>query len=473
MQQQTNDFAVHFDHEARSNAVRDIISATEPHSLRTFTPSQAVLAKSAGVFHWTPEGRRLYDFTAGVLVANLGHNPKRWMNRFTSYLGWNPAVMSSTEDGFFQGVSLTAYNAITELEAIASQRLIANLQASPGGSRLDTVIWAASGSEAVQKSLWACMQRSPQRDHIIATRFGFHGKKGLSGAVTGSEKDGDRDPRVHFISFPREECSDIDAPAKAFDPAAYRAELDRVWSASNGTIGCLITEPYLGGGGSFHPPKAYLQLLQAFCREHDILFILDEVQSNFGRTGHMYAFESYGIEPDFVCLGKGLGNGIPVSAAVGRRDVCDLMGYGATSDTWSANPLSSAAVLATLDEFESTDILERTRHLHDIFLKGLRRLKETGVIVNIRGEGMVFGIECGPLGTLNANQVANAVVERSYLGKPDGDGIHLLGPLANCVIRISPPMCMTDSDADASLKLLFEFVNDLAVTKLKCTVGTY
>ena len=457
----TLEFAVHFNHEAQSNAVRDLIADTEPHSLRTFTPSQAVLAKSAGVFHWTPEGRRLYDFTSGVLVANLGHNPKRWMNRFTSYMGWNSAVMSSTDDGFFQAVSLTAYNAITELEAVASHRLIANLQASPGGSRLNKVIWAASGSEAVQKALWACMKHDPNREGIIATRFGFHGKKGLSGAVTGSEKDPDRDPRVHFISFPREECSDIDAPAKAFDPAVYRSELDRVWTASRGTIGCLITEPYLGGGGSFHPPKAYLQLLQTFCREHDILFILDEVQSNFGRTGHMYAFESYGIEPDFVCLGKGLGNGIPVSAAVGRRDLCDPMGYGATSDTWSANPLSSAAVLATLDEFESTDILERTRHLHDIFLKGLRRLKETGVIVNVRGEGMVFGIECGALGSRNANQVANAVVERCYLGHPGHDGIHLLGPLANCVIRISPPMCMTDTDAHASLKLLLDFINDV------------
>jgi len=460
--QQRPQFAIHFDQEVRSNAVRDIIADTEPHSLRTFTPSQAVLAKSAGVFHWTPEGRRLYDFTSGVLVANLGHNPKRWMNRFTTYLGWNPSVMSSTEDGFFQGVSLTAYNAITELEAIASRRLIANLNASSGGGRLNTVIWAASGSEAVQKALWACMKHDPKREGIMATRFGFHGKKGLSGAVTGSEADTDRDPRVYFISFPREECSDIDAPAKAFDPAVYRAELERIWTASNETIGCLITEPYLGGGGSFHPPKAYLQLLQRFCREHDILFILDEVQSNFGRTGHMYAFESYGIEPDFVCLGKGLGNGVPVSAAVGRRDVCEPMGYGATSDTWSANTISSAAVIATLDEFETTDILERTRHLSDIFLNGLRKLKETGVVVKVRGEGMVFGIECGPLDGLTPNQVANAVVERSYLGHPGGDGIHLLGPLANCVIRISPPMCMTDEDAHASLQLLYSFVQDVA-----------
>lgn len=464
MQQTSPTFAIHFDREERSNAVRDLIAENEPHSLRTFTPSQAVLARSAGVFHWTPEGRRLFDFTSGVLVANLGHNPKRWMRRFIDYLGWNPAQYESGDEGFFQAVSLTAYNAITELEAEASRRLVANLQASEGGGRLNTVIWSASGSEAVQKALWACMQRDKNRPGILATRFGFHGKKGLSGAVTGSETDSERDPRVHFITFPREECSDIDSPRKAFDGAFYRAELGRIWKESNGTIGCLITEPYLGGGGSYHPPKEYLPLLQQFCREHDILFILDEVQANFGRTGKMYAFEAYGIEPDFVCLGKGLGNGVPVSAAVGRRDVCDPMGYGATSDTWSANPLSSAAVLATLDEFETTDILERTRHLNQIFVKGLRRLKETGLIVNVRGEGMVFGIECGPHKSLNPNQVANAIVERCYRGDSNNTGIHLLGPLASCVIRISPPMCMTDEDANLSLQMLFDFVKDVAAT---------
>ena len=81
----------------------------------------------------------------------------------------------------------------------------------------------------------------------------------------------------------------------------------------------LITEPYLGGGGSYHPPKAYLQLLQQFCRDNDMVFILDEVQANFGRTGDLFAFETYGLEPDVVVLGKGLGNGVPVAAAVAPR----------------------------------------------------------------------------------------------------------------------------------------------------------
>src|SRR5690606_23540453 len=119
---------------------------------------------------------------------------------------------------------------------------------------------------------------------------------------------------------------------------------------------------------------AYHQMLQEWCRAHDVAFILDEVQANFGRTGKMYAFEKYGIEPDIVCLGKGLGNGVPVSAAVGRADLMASLKYGEASDTWSANPLACAAVIATLDEFESTDVLAHAAKLHDVFVEGLMRL---------------------------------------------------------------------------------------------------
>ncbi|MEZ6126495.1 MAG: aspartate aminotransferase family protein [Planctomycetaceae bacterium] len=465
MSQTVTSFAVEFPGEELSNTTRRIIGDVEPHSLRTFTSSQAVLASSAGIYHWTPEGRRLVDFTSGVLVANLGHNPISWLKRFYAYLGWpsNQEQLAEAEGPFLKATTLTAYNAVTPLEADATRRLLKNLQSRPGGSRLQTVNWAASGSEAVQKALWACMRRDSTRPGVMATRFGFHGKKGLSEAVTGSETDRERDPRVRFISFPREECSDIREPAKVFHPQFYRDELQQVLESAEHPIGCLITEPYLGGGGSFHPPRQYMQLLQDFCRQHDILFILDEVQANFGRTGQMYAFETYGIEPDFVCLGKGLGNGVPVSAAVGRRDVCELMGYGETSDTWSANPLSCAAVLATLDEFETTDVLEQLPHLSALLTEGLLQLKATGAIVNVRGEGMVYGLECGPVGTSTARDVANAIVERCYRGNQHGEGIHLLGPLAGCVLRISPPMCMTDQQARDSLALLKEMINDVVI----------
>ena len=123
--------------------------------------------------------------------------------------------------------------------------------------------------------------------------------------------------------------------------------------------------------------------------------------------------------------------------------------------------MSSAAVLATLDEFENSDILERTRHLSEIFVEGLRRLKETGIICKVRGEGMVFGIECGQVGSTSPNEVANAVVERCYLGNDSNDGIHILGPLSGCVLRVAPPMSMTDDEAEHSLAMLYDFVADV------------
>ena len=450
--------------EEKSNAVRATITHREPVALRTFTPSQAVLAKSAGVFHWTAEGRKLYDYSSGVLVANLGHNPTRWFQRLSQYMQWPTQIcggITAPADAYFEAGALTAYNAMTPIEAEASERLVKNMQSWPGGKKLDTVMWAASGSEAVQKALWACLHRDEKRDLILATRYGFHGKKGLAGAVTGSEKDKDRDPRVKFISFPMEEVDDVAKYGQTIDLTKYEQELDAIWKEYGSRLNCLITEPYLGGGGSYHPPAAYHQLLQKFCREHDILFILDEVQANFGRTGRMYAYEAYGIEPDFVVLGKGLGNGIAVSATVGRGDIMSCLKYGEASDTWSANPLSCASVLATLDEFESTDVLAHTRHLTPLYFEGLNRLKQTGLVAKVRGEGLVFGIQCAPSGKLTDKEVATKIVEACYLGQGD-IGIHLLGALAGNVIRISPPMTITDQQSQESLQLLFEIVQSVA-----------
>src|SRR5437588_672806 len=233
--------APHHPDEKRSNDARDAAARLEPRSLRTYTPTQAVLARSAGVYHWTPEGRRLYDFTSGVLVANLGHNPEGWMRQFTEYMGWRALAAGKSEPapaGFYSAVPMTAYHAITGVENEATRR---------------------------------------------------------------------------FVSFPREECLDVSRRGRPFDPEPYRRELEALAYQFGRRLGVLITEPYLGGGGSFHPPKEYLQLLQAFCRDNDLILILDEVQSNFGRTGDLFAYETYGLEPDIVGLAKGLSNGVPVA----------------------------------------------------------------------------------------------------------------------------------------------------------------
>ncbi len=454
---------LHHAHESVSNPIRDLLALYEPRALRTYTPTLAVLARSAGVFHWTQEGRRLYDFTSGVLVANLGHNPQSWMNRFFTHMHWSGLP---TTGAYSPALPMTAYNAVTSVEVEASQRLIETLQSRPGGSRLQQLLWAASGSEAIQKALWASLARDRDRDTIVATRYGFHGKKGLAGAVTGCETDRDRDPRVRFIGFPMDECADIDRRGQSFDPAPYRRELDALLHEFGRRLCVVITEPYLGGGGSYHPPAAYLQMLQAFCRQHDLIFILDEVQSNFGRTGELFAYETYGLEPDIVVLGKGLGNGVPVAAAAGRSDVFAALDYGEASDTWSANPICCAAVLATLEEFASADILAECRRASAIVEAGLKRLKSLPFIAHIRGEkgGMVWGVEFRDHAGKSAAEWANAAVLACYRGENDkGDGIHLMGPLARKVVRIAPPLVLSESQAVEVMELMVRLLQGLIV----------
>jgi len=460
--------ALHHAHETRSNPIRDRLVQFEPRALRTYTPTQVVIAKSAGVFHWTPEGKRLYDFTSGVLVANLGHNPRSWLKRYTELLG-HPASFDAGDE-YIEAVPMTAYNAVTPIEIEASERLVKTLQGRPGGQRFEQILWAASGSEAIQKALWASLARDRTRSLILATRFGFHGKKGLAGAVTGSETDSERDPRVRFIGFPMAECADVTMRNQPFDPAPYRKELDALWSQFGRHLSILITEPYLGGGGSYHPHKAYLRMLQEFCREHDLVFILDEVQANFGRTGDLFAYETYGLEPDIVVLGKGLGNGVPVSIAAGSKRILGSLQYGEGSDTWSANPLCCAAVLATLEAFADGKVLKHARRVSAIIEQGLLRLKEFPFVSNIRGEngGMVWGIEFADNNGHTAAEWANEFVLSCYRGE-DNDGIHLLGPLAKKVVRIAPPLVLTETDATTSMELLQRCAERMA-TKVMATV---
>lgn len=445
--------------EPIANQLRTRLQQAEPKGLRTYTPSLAILKRSSGWFVWTQDDRKMLDFTSGVLVVNLGHHPTAWWQHVRDYLA---IPEFASQDPYLSMVPLTAYNAATEIEVLSCERLLANMQGQPGGNRMEQILWSASGSEAIQKALWASMRLQPGRAMVLATRRGFHGKKGIANAVTGSESDADRDPRVRFISFPIEPCRDVERRRQPIDLGPYQQELEQAWDELGDRIGCLITEPYLGGGGSYHPQPEYLQLLEQFCRQHDMILILDEIQSNFGRTGPMYAFTRYGIEPDIVCLGKGMANGIPVSAAAGRADILDTLDYGHGSDTWSANPLASAGVLATLDEFEANDIIGQGLQLSETLEAGLCRLKQTPAVAYVRGEGCVWGIECAAIGNHTASEVANACVETCYRGDDQGRAIHLLGPLAGNVLRVSPPLTTPCDVAQEYLDAMFALFADLS-----------
>jgi 4-aminobutyrate aminotransferase-like enzyme len=260
---------------------------------------------------------------------------------------------------------------------------------------------------------------------------------------------------VRFVSFPKAECDDVARRGEAFDVSRYRAELEQIKNEGAG-IACLITEPYLGGGGSFHPPHAYLQELQAFCRENGILFILDEIQANFGRTGHMFAFETYGSNPTSWYWARG-------SATVCRRRA--PWARHAPSAHWSTvrAPIRSVRIRSAAPPCSRRSTSSRARTSLALARRSSadHRGRAAGVealpfVTHVRGEsgGMVWGVEVAGFDGQTANEVANACVLAAYRGDDQGRAVHLMGPLAKCVIRIAPPLTITATEARDSVDAL-------------------
>ncbi|MFO7974624.1 MAG: aspartate aminotransferase family protein [Candidatus Hydrogenedentota bacterium] len=413
--------SIHHEGEPKANAIRERLDAVVGKGQRTYTPTQLTVEKAKGSYIWTVDGRKLVDFTSGVLVDNLGHDHPRFEALTRQYA---------------DGLPRNAYNMVTEIEVIAAERLIKSMAATnPHAQKL---LWAASGSEGIQKAMWAAQHRYPERPIIVATRYGFHGKKGLAGDVTGGES---LNPNVRFISFPMEEEKPRDF---------YQDELDALAEEYENQIALLITEPYLGAAGSFHPPKWYHQMLQAWCEKHGIVFIFDEVQACHGRTGNMYAYETYEVQPDLVVLGKGIANGEPAAAVVGRADLIDAMVYGEASDTFSGNPRACASICAVLDVFEEKDIVNKARATAKIMAERLGALPAQFPFVKaVRGEGLVYGLE------IENAELANRCVLEAYYGVGNS-GVHFLGPLAGKVIRVSPPLVISESEMDEAFAIIEE-----------------
>jgi 4-aminobutyrate aminotransferase-like enzyme len=312
--------------------------------------------------------------------------------------------------------------------------------------KLQRLLWADSGSAGIIKALWCAQHYQPDKPIILATRHGFHGKKGLAGDTTGAESE---NPNVRFISFPMYEHNetDLDTPEGQAAKAFYQNELNALWEEFPNKICALITEPYLGGAGSFHPPTWYLQLLNTWCEEHNVTFILDEVQSCHGRTGEMYAFQKHGIQPDMVVLGKGVGNGEPVAVTIGSEALIESLDYGEGSDTYSGNPHACAAILAVFDAYEKYAVVENCQKMSPIMMEGLQQLAlDFDFVTEVRGEGLVFGVEMHDYGGKTAGEMANAAVRACY-----DQGLHLMGPLSGKVLRVSPPLIITEEQVKEGL----------------------
>ncbi|GLU49773.1 aspartate aminotransferase family protein [Nocardiopsis ansamitocini] len=390
------------------------------------------ITRAEGSYVWSETGRRYLDLTCGVGVTNVGHNHPGVMSR----------VREQLDSLVHAGHNVSYYPSYVEL----AERLVA---AVPGRYR---AYFSNSGAEAVESALKMCM-RATGRGGLIAFRRGFHGRTlGTTSLSTSSAKYrigyGEALPSVQHLPFPyafrsgRTEAEEVRECLRAFDE-----HLQLVTDPSQ--VAAVVVEPVQGEGGYLPAPVEFLRELARRCSELDIPLVLDEIQTGFGRTGRLFAYEHYGITPDVLVLAKGIANGMPLSAVVAREDLMLEWPPGAHGGTYGGNPVSCAAALAVLDLLDEP-LLARARQVGDRLLEELRTILEAYPgVVDVRGTGLMIGVEF-----LDGSGVPDHETVALLRAHAESEGLLLLpcGPDRN-VIRLIPPLTVSDDELAFALSV--------------------
>ncbi len=336
---------------------------------------------SRGVGHrlYDSDGRAYLDFANGIAVTALGHAHPRVT-----------AAIHAQVDRLIGPIS-----AIGFAEPIS--RLAIELAAT-FPAPLDSVMFLNSGSEAIDGAL-KLARRVTGRAGIVAFQGGFHGRTYGATSVTTSNlnyRTGYEPflPGVHFAPFPAayHEFGGDEEAASAASLSTLRSLFASVVAPAQ--VAAILIEPVLGEGGYIPAPASFMRGLRSLCDEHGILFIADEVQTGYGRTGQMWAFEHAGIVPDVVCVAKAIANGLPLSAIVSSRALQERWGRGAHGSTYGGNPVACAAGLAVLETIRDEGLLANAVARGAELVNGLGKIAaEDDRIGDIRGRGLMVGVE--------------------------------------------------------------------------------
>jgi 4-aminobutyrate aminotransferase-like enzyme len=228
---------------------------------------------------------------------------------------------------------------------------------------------------------------------------------------------------------------------------------DAVRANSCGSLAGVLIEPYQGAAGFIFPPAGYLKRLENWARDRGLLFAVDEVQSSYGRTGSQWGHTHEGLEPDLMCVGKGIGCGVPVAAIVGRGEVFACLGKGEMSSTVGGNPVASAAVIAVLEIMERERLAENARRMGPLIMERLRATQEKcRHLGEVRGRGLVMGIELvrDKKTKEPAPELIPQIIDRSA---ENGLLVGAVGIFGN-VIRVAPPLVITEAEAHESCDIM-------------------
>ncbi len=390
------------------------------------------LVKGEMQYLYDSTGKQYLDCFAGVSVVNCGH--------------CHPEITKAICD---QVTTLqhTCTIYLTENIINLAERLS---QITPG--RLQKTFFCSSGTEANEgAALLASIYTGKQE--FISLRQGLHGRAKLTMSLTG-------------LSMWRTDTSPVGGISFAPNAYCYRCPLGKrypecdlacaneietvIKTATSGQVAALIAEPIQGNGGIITPPPGYFKRVKEILDKYNILLIIDEVQTGFGRTGKMFAIEHYGVEPDIMTMAKALGNGTPVGAFTSRPEIADKYTRPGAS-TLGGNPVTSAAALATINVITQNDLPARATELGKYLKQGLVELqKKYPLMGDIRGHGLMLGIEMVNPDKSPAPQKLDLILEQM---KNRGFLIGKNGPDRN-VMAFQPPLVITREDLDNLLNNL-------------------
>ncbi|WP_327086729.1 4-aminobutyrate--2-oxoglutarate transaminase [Nonomuraea sp. NBC_01738] len=381
------------------------------------------------------DGNRLIDFGSGIAVTNVGNAAPRVVERVQKQ------VAEFTHTCFM----VTPYESYVEV----CEKLN---ELTPGDHDKRTFL-VNSGAEAVENAVKVA-RHATGRQAVVVFDHGYHGRTLLTMTLTAKNMPykqgfGPFAPEVYRVPLAYAyRWNGDNAAEEAFAQAVDMIE--KQIGAQN--VAAVVIEPIAGEGGFIEPAKGFLPKVAEYCRANGIVFVADEVQTGFARTGDLFACEDEGVVPDIICTAKGIAGGLPLAAVTGRAELMDKVHAGGLGGTYGGNPLACEAALGVLETIEQDDLVGKARRIGEIMLPRLKALQERfPVIGDVRGRGAMIAIELVEPGTKNPNPAAVAeVVKRCH-----AEGLLVLtaGTYGN-VLRFLPPLVMPEHLLEEGLSIL-------------------
>ena len=411
--------------------------AVMPAWLSLYYDEPIELVSGEGCVVTDASGTRYLDFFGGILTTMTGHAV--------------PEVVEAIREQAGRLMHSSTLYLISPMIELAER--IAGLSGIPDAK----VFFVNSGTEATDAALLLCTT-ARRSNQVLALRNSYHGRSFSAMSVTGNRSwsaSGFSPLQVSYLHNGDRlrgvfrELSDEELLGRS---AADLAEV--LETTTSGDVACFIAEPIQGVGGFVVPPDGYFAALKAVLDEHAIPFIADEVQTGWGRTGeHFWGYQAHGITPDLITFAKGLGNGMAIGGVVGRAELIDAVAVNSIS-TFGGNPLATAAALANLDYLIAHDLQANAAAQGAVLFAGLARHAESSeMVAEVRGKGLMIGIELVEPGTMKPSPraAATALEHARRRGVLIGKG-----GLRGNVLRIAPPLSLSRAEAEAGLAALVD-----------------